>query len=114
MTAGFWRLLLSTVWQRQWWLLTAAIVVIVNGGNDGIDLTALMAASSTVAVVDGGGNDGIFTTRYYINDCHPHPHHPRSLPSTMTAINKDHHCCSCHQLPLLSMMTAFAIVDDKQ
>jgi hypothetical protein len=27
----------------------------------------------------------------------------------MTAVNKDHHCRSCHQTPLLSTMTAFAL-----
>jgi hypothetical protein len=32
----------------------------------------------------------------------------------MTAINKDHHCRGCYQLPLLSMITAFAAINNKQ
>ncbi len=54
-----------TVWQQQWRLLMAAIAVVVNGGGGGIELTAPMAASSTVAAIDGGGDNGVFT-----NACH--------------------------------------------
>ncbi len=59
----------------------AAIAVVVNGGNNGIDLTALMAALLTVTAVDGGGNNGIFTTRYFDSDRRPCRHCPcpRSL-----------------------------------
>jgi hypothetical protein len=70
MTAGFWQLLLLTVWQWQWQLLMVVIVVVVDGGGSGIERTAPMAASLTVVAVDGGSNDGIFT----------------NAPMTMTAI----------------------------
>jgi hypothetical protein len=58
----------------------AAIAVVVDGGNNGIDSTAPIAALSTVAAVDGGGNNGIFTTSYYNNYRHPPPHCPRPHP----------------------------------
>jgi hypothetical protein len=74
MTAGFWRLLSSTVWQQQWRLLMAAIAVVVDSGVGGIEPMAPMAASSTVSVVDGGGNDGVFTHASHDNDRHPYPH----------------------------------------
>jgi hypothetical protein len=76
MTAGFWRPLLSTVWQQQWKSLTAAIAVVVDGGGSEIEPTALMAAFSTVAAVDGGGNDGVFTDTSHDNDRHPCLHRP--------------------------------------
>jgi hypothetical protein len=59
MTASFWRLLLLTVWQRQWRLSTSAIASIVDGSCGGIELRALMAASLTMAAVDGGSDNGV-------------------------------------------------------
>jgi hypothetical protein len=45
MTADFWQLSSSTVWQGQWQLLAAAIVVVVNSSGSGIELMAQMVAS---------------------------------------------------------------------
>jgi hypothetical protein len=43
-----------------------------------------------------------------------HPFIPPPPPSMMTTINNDHHCRSCHQLPLTSTMTTIAAVDNEQ
>ncbi len=69
MTTGFWRSLLSTVWQQRWRLSMGAIAVVIDGGSSGIEPMAPMAASST-AVVDGGSDNGAFTTASHKDDRH--------------------------------------------
>jgi hypothetical protein len=55
------------------------VAVVVEGGNNGIEPMAPMAALLTVVAVDGG-NNGIFTSTSYDNDNHSHPHCPCPHP----------------------------------
>jgi hypothetical protein len=45
------------------------IAVILNGSSGGIELTALMAASSMVAAFDVSSKNGIFTMAFHDDEC---------------------------------------------
>ncbi len=108
------------------WLLTAAIAVVLDRSSSWWwQWQWRLCQCHKRQWRDGGGgtnccckvdNDHHHCRRYHwpktsllAMPLHHRPSIPRQPPLTKTSVNKDHHCHGCHQPPLPSKMTAFAL-----